>query len=452
MMISGWRRTLALGAMCSTLALGACATDPITGSIPQEPQLSPDEQPAAAAQRLTRLGDSARASGDPRTAIMFYRRALDLQPKDYPVMIRLAGALNEAGAHKEAIDIYQHALEFSPRDPEALRGLGLAVLARNQPILAREQFTTALEVSDDPRLYSALGVTLDMTGDHESAQSYYRMGLEHSPDSLSLMTNLALSLALDKRFGDAINLMRQVVTNPNSNRRHRQNLALIYGLAGRMAEAERVAAMDMQPATVAENLAYYETLRALPDPEKYLLNPRRNPITIPEAAPVNPNGVSESDSGTATTTNTAVLAPAPRPAPAISAESVRAAATPAALPPVGPMQIEDPVSRILEAPLGDTDDAAGMSGGASTIASDTLSEQTQIVEPASELANQTLAAAPAANTEPAGLDDVLLVVDTSMADDPQDDPNAPPVTMRVGRSLDGDGGLLSSLLVRTKSE
>ncbi len=358
MRYSGWRRAALLTAMCSTLALNACVSggwpliaddpvlgnaDPVMASVPKDPSVSPDQQPALTTERLTRLGDAAMAAGDPGTAIGFYRRAVDLDHDNYPILIHLGLALMRVGAFAEAADVYREALAFAPRDPEALRGLGNALLAQNDPLLAREQYQIALEASEDPTLYGAIGVTMDMTGDHGLAQGYYRKGLETVPDHAGMLTNLALSLALSDEFGEAIEIMRHVVTRPDATIRHRQNLALIYGLAGRPDEARRVASMDLDPRTVEANLAFYDALRPLPDKAKYLIGPNRGRIAAkPERAPSPMPAPATSSVDDGNGSKSSAAAPA-LPAPAIDGKTFEKAETPAALPPVGPQQIDDQV-------------------------------------------------------------------------------------------------------------
>ena len=337
-----WRRAAILTAMCSALALGACAPDVMTGSVPSDPGST--NQPLATAERMMRMGDSAMAAGDPATALGFYSRAVWLDSDNYPLMIRLGGALNGLNAYAHGAEAFRKALAVAPRDPEALRGLGNSLLAQNRPLLAREQYQTALETSNDPRLFGAVGVTLDMTADHEAAQGYYRRGLEKVPDDLTLRNNLALSLMLGHQFSDAIATQKGVIADPRSTMRHRQNLAMIYGLAGRTNDARRVAGMDYDAATVSANLAYYEVLRGLPDQAKYLLGPDRQRMAMvvpPETPTPAPHGHTEAPATKAGAGDTAEAAPLP--APDIDREAFAAAATPAALPPVGPMQLDVPV-------------------------------------------------------------------------------------------------------------
>ena len=108
-----------------------------------------------------------------------------------------------------------------------------------------------------------IGVADDFVGQHEEAQARYRRGLELLPRDPALSLNLAMSLALVGNYPEAIGVLRLIATAPNASARERQTLALIYGLAGDRAAAERLSRQDLDPESVQRNLAYYETLRRL---------------------------------------------------------------------------------------------------------------------------------------------------------------------------------------------
>ena len=61
---------------------------------------------------------------------------------------------------------------------------------------------------------------------------------------------------------EAFALLRQAVAQPEATATIRQNLALILGLQGRLAEAEALARQDLPPQTVSANLAYLRSATA----------------------------------------------------------------------------------------------------------------------------------------------------------------------------------------------
>ncbi len=207
-----------------------------------------------------------RDAGDVAGAIPFYRRAHQLDALQSTPLIRLALALHTLRAYEEAARTWRSALKLAPNNADALRGYGNSLIALNKPHLAIDQLRRSNEVEEDLRAYNGLGVAYDMIGDARGAQVHYRMGLQLAPDNMPLLNNLGLSLALSGDFPESINLLLRVVASATVTARHRQNLALAYGLSGQIEEAAAVARQDLDEVAVANNLAYYAILRAETDP------------------------------------------------------------------------------------------------------------------------------------------------------------------------------------------
>ena len=67
---------------------------------------------------------------------------------------------------------------------------------------------------------------------------------------------------LDHNLTQAEALLRQAAALPDATISVRQNLALVLGLQGRIAEAERLARQDLPPQTVENNLAWLRAATA----------------------------------------------------------------------------------------------------------------------------------------------------------------------------------------------
>ena len=213
---------------------------------------------------LMRIGAAAHAGGELQNAIAIYRRAAALNTSNPAPLVAAGNVLLELGQVNEAVVTYNSALERQRRDPEALRGLARAYLRTGRPELAGPTLALAYEdTPDDPKLVQLIGVTDDFLGQHREAQSRYRRGLELRPGDQALTLNLALSLSLTGDFPEAVALLQPIAASPAGTVRERQTLALIYGLQGNRAAAEQMARRDLDPASVAHNLSYYETLRRL---------------------------------------------------------------------------------------------------------------------------------------------------------------------------------------------
>lgn len=249
-------RALALGLL---LPLGACASDGLS-SIGQR-----GGENLVNAASLMRVADVTRAKGEYATAAGLYNRAHELAPQDTAPLLALGDTLRRMGAPAAAAEAYRSALVIEPRNLEALRGLGAVLVEMNRPEQAIGPLEQALDISKDHRLYNALGVAYDMLGDHSAAQVYYREGLALAPNNLQIANNYGLSLALIGEHGAAIAMLERAAQDPAATARVRQNLALAYGLAGDREAAERIAARDLDDASVAHNLSYYDLLRQTND-------------------------------------------------------------------------------------------------------------------------------------------------------------------------------------------
>lgn len=75
--------------------------------------------------------------------------------------------------------------------------------------------------------------------------------------------NLALSLAVTGNYAEALAVLAPIAMGPKGTPRERQTVALIYGLQGDRAQAERIASLDLDPQSVQRNVAFYDTLRRL---------------------------------------------------------------------------------------------------------------------------------------------------------------------------------------------
>ncbi len=232
----------------------------LLGGDEQEPILGTGQN-LTESKAIMRVADSTRARGDLSTATALYARAHGAAPEQVEPLLRMGYALNQAGATAEAGEAFRQALRIEPDNFEALRGLGVAMLRRNQIDLAVGHFQAALEVKEDIRLYNALGIAFDMKQDHKAAQAYYRVGLQVAPSNLSLRSNYGLSLSLAGAHKEAIEVLSFLANDPMARPEHRQVLAMAYGLAGETEAAAQTAGIDLDEAAVVESLQRYETLR-----------------------------------------------------------------------------------------------------------------------------------------------------------------------------------------------
>lgn len=256
-----WRSLLAVGLLSG---LNACASDHITDNVRPE-RLVEQEEPLSApkSDAVLRIAQATASRDDWPMAATMFRRAYDLNPENFDAVFGLARSLNKLGANDEALEAYEVALKLRKNDIEALRGIGNTLILLDRPGAAIPHFERALNRKEDPRVINSMAVAYDMLDDYKAAQACYRVGLDIDAKNIPLRNNLGLSLLLSQEYDAAVKELREVISSPGATVRHRLNLALALVLAGDSRTAEGVARFDFDSAAATDQIAYFETIRAL---------------------------------------------------------------------------------------------------------------------------------------------------------------------------------------------
>ncbi len=153
-----------------------------------------------------------------------------------------------------------------------------------QPELAVGQLAAALQAdASDYHALNAMGVALDMQGQHEEAQVRYREGIALAPDFLALRSNLGLSLAISGRGPEAVAQLAPLASGHGADARIRQNLAFAYAMSGDPTNALVVSRHDLTEASAQRQLSYYLMLKNLPVSARSA-EIRRNPNFFPQSS------------------------------------------------------------------------------------------------------------------------------------------------------------------------
>ena len=184
-------------------------------------------------------------------------------PRDPAAALSYAEALRDNGQRSQAAAVLQQASLHNPYDKRVLGAYGRSLADTGNLQEALDVLTRA-HTPDRPdwRILSAQGAVLDQMGRHDEARRYYASALKIVPNEASVLSNLGLSYALSKDLPKAEATLRSAVAQGSSDRRVRQNLALVVGLQGRFAEAEEVARGALPPEEAAENIAYLKQMLA----------------------------------------------------------------------------------------------------------------------------------------------------------------------------------------------
>src|SRR5579872_885883 len=206
------------------------------------------------------LGDRAEKAA-PGRGLEFYRDRFRANPDDVEAALQYGKALRATGQRSQAVAVLEQVTLAHPSDKALLAGYGRA-LADNGNFQQAFDVLGRAHSPDDPdwRILSTQGAALDQLGRGEEARQYYASALRIVPDEPSVLSNLGLSYLLSKDLAMAEETLRHANGRPDADPRVRQNLALVIGLQGHMAEAEGLVKEGYPPEEAAANVAYLKKM------------------------------------------------------------------------------------------------------------------------------------------------------------------------------------------------
>ena len=189
-----------------SMLLSACAKTP---AAPQTGGLS-DQERAAYSQ-----------------AIGHFEQVLAENPGEIEAVLGLSRNLRWAGRVNDAAKILQDNRIRFAADGRYLAELGKVRLIQGQNaegVKFLEQATQ--KVTDDWRLYSALGIGLDTLENYPQAETAYNTALDMCPDDPAVINNLGISQALSGRLDQGIITLRRALTYGGHTDKIKRNLQL----------------------------------------------------------------------------------------------------------------------------------------------------------------------------------------------------------------------------------
>lgn len=218
---------------------------------------------------LMKMADSFRSASDYASAIRLYQRVAAESPRHLTSRLALGQIYQQLGSMDGASVYYQQVLDLQPENMDAQLGLGQVMVMSNRPLEAvgyLEQ--VAAKSPANFRIYNSIGLAYDLQGIHEKAQEAYGKGLNIMPDHISLLNNLALSLAIESEYAPAIQLLTKTVNIDYSQTTAQQNLIMVYAMSGEEDAARTMASSFMTKQEVEENILHYRWLKSLPSQKR----------------------------------------------------------------------------------------------------------------------------------------------------------------------------------------
>jgi len=221
------------------------------------PQAQPDQLPAF--HKATPRDIQAALRAEPLAQAAFFANQFDHDPTDAQMGIYLSNAQRALGRNSEAANTAHTVLLFAPKNVDALMAAARAHIADNNAFFAIDPLKTVTELKpQDWQAWSLLGVAYQQTKRPDDAQAAWATALKLSPDNAAVLTNMAMARVAQGDFAGAEPLLRTAAAQKDATLQIRQNLALVLGLQGKMAEAEKLLRQDLPPAQADANLAWLQ--------------------------------------------------------------------------------------------------------------------------------------------------------------------------------------------------
>jgi len=248
--------------MCRKRALLATVLAPALLLLGAQAQASEARtKPAAVEQTGPRKATPAQRAemrrADPLARAAFWAGEFETDGRDAEAGVALSQALRALGRYDDAAETASKVLMVEPDNIDALLESARAHVARGQGFYAIEPARRAAALAPrDWRPQSLLGVAYEQAERDEEASAAHRQAIALGPNEAVPNANYAMHLASQGDLAGAEAQLRRAAMMPASSIQIRQNLALVIGLQGRIAEAEKLARQDLPPESVANNLAW----------------------------------------------------------------------------------------------------------------------------------------------------------------------------------------------------
>jgi len=167
-----------------------------------------------------------------------FRRAVEVEPKNYLAYNNLGYYMANRNRLTEAIDMYQKSLDIKPDYVDALNNMGHALAGLHRDAEAIPFYETALRT--DPNhveVHNNLGNALSDVGRLDEAIPHYEIALRRKPDHAEAHNNLGIALAMKGQLDQALPHFREAIRLKRNYANAHSNLGNAYAVQQKWAEA-----------------------------------------------------------------------------------------------------------------------------------------------------------------------------------------------------------------------
>lgn len=160
------------------------------------------------------LGMDSGTTGDLQSALVYFRKALALDPLSFHTAEVISLILRTAGEVDQALEVLEKLRKLYPKNPKLFVGFAECYMLRRDFATAQSKIDEGLAISpDDPLLRLDQGVLYALTGRREEAMSVLKYSQEDKSASVRSYSQLFIQSALGNREQAIEALMRGIQTH-----------------------------------------------------------------------------------------------------------------------------------------------------------------------------------------------------------------------------------------------
>ncbi len=191
------------------------------------------------------LGFVLAHTGRAREALVFFRKAINLDPGAEPPKFAMATALRTLGEEDQAQQVYRELREHKDlgvrKDQASARSnLANQLLHENQPLKAAEIYRQMIQLDGgDARTYYNLALALDQAGDKQGERSALNEAIRLDPGLAKVQNQLGFLDLSEGNLPEAEKRLRAAVDLDPQFAEAQANLGVLYGRKGQLDKAEQ---------------------------------------------------------------------------------------------------------------------------------------------------------------------------------------------------------------------
>lgn len=187
------------------------------------------------------LADVYGWKGEYDRSIGLYKEVLEDEPNNVSAMLGLAKVLRWAQRFEEAKNIYRQIIQKEPENINALSGLSTTLAFTNNYEKAIDIINKAIEISpQDAELYKNKAEFLSWQGRFKEAIAIYNEALKLNPKDPEIYHNIGNTFTWSKNYKRAVEAFEKAYNLEPENINHLLDMAKAYLLWNKLSQAEKI--------------------------------------------------------------------------------------------------------------------------------------------------------------------------------------------------------------------